>query len=470
MPFSSTAGMSSLMHSDIAISVRNLTKTYRIFKHPADRIKQALTLGRVHFHQEFTALQDVSFEIKKGESVGIIGRNGSGKSTLLQLICGILKPTSGEVKVDGRISALLELGSGFNPEFTGRENIYFQGAVLGVSRTEMERRFDEIAAFADIGTFIEQPVRTYSSGMFVRLAFAVIAHVDANILVIDEALAVGDVFFQQKCMRYLRAFQDSGGTILFVSHDTSAVVGLCDKAILLSRNTKQNIVIGSAKDICQTYVKNLYSERTNVGEIGSQKINSAEIAALEISRNNHHVERTLEADAQPENSIGIAPFRHNAESFGQGGAQIVDAWFEDKSGSRIEIVSGGSTVKFYIQFRSLRSFQLPAIGFMIKNSLGQYIFAEDTNWAFHQHKLHIDCNEIWLAEFSFLMPILIQGAYSINVAVSEGAGEEHIQHHWIEDAIILQSMGSRLVQGVCGLHNLRIGIEISKSTGFNSNE
>src|SRR3989338_8224249 len=177
---------------DIAISVKNLTKIYRIFGHPGDRIKQALTFGRMRFHNEFTALQDVSFEIKKGETVGIIGRNGSGKSTLLQLICGILKPTSGSVKVNGRISALLELGAGFNPEFTGRENAYFQGAVMGMTREEMDGRFDDIAAFADIGKFIDQPVRIYSSGMFVRLAFAVSVHINPDILSIDEALSVGD--------------------------------------------------------------------------------------------------------------------------------------------------------------------------------------------------------------------------------------------------------------------------------------
>ena len=196
-----------MANDDIAISVKNLTKTYRIFGHPGDRIKQALTLGRVRFHNEFTAVRDASFEVKKGEAVGIIGRNGSGKSTLLQLICGILKPTSGEVHVNGRISALLELGSGFNPEFTGRENIYFQGAVTGFSKQQVDERITDIIAFADIGEFIDQPVRTYSSGMYVRLAFAVIAHADAAILIVDEALAVGDAIFTQKCFRFLNEFR-----------------------------------------------------------------------------------------------------------------------------------------------------------------------------------------------------------------------------------------------------------------------
>ena len=449
------------MADEIAISVKNLTKTYRIFGHPGDRIKQALTFGRVRFHREFSALQDVSFEIKKGEAVGIIGRNGSGKSTLLQLICGILKPSSGEVQVNGRISALLELGSGFNAEFTGRENVYFQGAVMGISREEMERRFDEIAAFADIGEFIDQPVRTYSSGMFVRLAFAVIAHVDADILVIDEALAVGDVFFQQKCMRYLRAFQNKGGTTLFVSHDTSAVVGLCEKAILLSRNSDARLLVGGAKEICQIYVKQLYSERTQVGAIDCQQINPAETTNLAIAqKKNDSTGSFLAGGVQPENILSVTCFRHDAESFGLGGAKIIDAWFEGKTESRVSAVNGGDSVKFCIKVKSLKNIQWPAIGLMIKNCFGQYIFAEGTDLAFRQHMPTMANGDIWLVQFSFLMPILIQGEYSINVAISEGLGDDHIQHHWIEDVMTLHSMKSRLVHGVCGLQNLSIGIEI----------
>ncbi len=221
------------MHSEVAISVKNLTKTFRIFGHPGDRIKQAFTFGKLRFHREFTAIQDVSFDIKKGETVGIIGRNGSGKSTLLQLVCGILKPTSGSVEVNGRISALLELGAGFNPEFTGRENVYFQGALMGLSKEEMAFRFDEIAAFAEIGDFIDQPVRVYSSGMYVRLAFAVAVHVDTEILVVDEALAVGDAGFRSRCFRRIGELRDTGCTILFVSHSMEQIVSLCQQAILM---------------------------------------------------------------------------------------------------------------------------------------------------------------------------------------------------------------------------------------------
>lgn len=219
------------MPSDIAISARNLTKTYRLFGHPGERIKQFFSLGIKKYHQEFTALKDVSFDIKKGETIGIIGRNGSGKSTLLQLICGILKPTVGTVQVNGRVSALLELGAGFNPEFTGRENVYFQGALMGFTKEQMDERFDEIAAFANIGEFIDQPVRTYSSGMFVRLAFSAAAHVDPDVLLIDEVLSVGDIGFTMKCLnRMCHLAQHS--TVILVSHNMQHISSFCTRVLV----------------------------------------------------------------------------------------------------------------------------------------------------------------------------------------------------------------------------------------------
>ena len=220
---------------EIVISARNLTKAYRLFGHPGDRVKQFLSLGLRRYHREFAALKDISFDIRKGEAVGIIGRNGSGKSTLLQLVCGILKPTSGTIRADGRISALLELGAGFNPEFTGRENVYFQGAIMGLDKAVMDARFDAIAGFADIGEFIDQPVRTYSSGMFVRLAFAVAAHVDPDILVVDEALAVGDAIFQQKCFDRIHDVQSRGTTMLVVSHNPYQLERLCGRVAVMDR-------------------------------------------------------------------------------------------------------------------------------------------------------------------------------------------------------------------------------------------
>ncbi len=251
---------------DIAIRVSNLSKCYHIYDTPRDRLKQFIMprLQRMagqmpkQYFREFWALKDVSFEVKKGETVGIIGRNGSGKSTLLQIICGTLSPTSGTVETNGRIAALLELGSGFNPEFTGRENVYLNGALLGLSKVEVDERFDAIAAFADIGDFIEQLVKTYSSGMFVRLAFAIQANVDPEILIVDEALAVGDAYFVHRCMHRFQQMQNDGKTIILVTHDATAVRQLCDRAIWVDRGAM--VAMGEVSEVVDGYLAHLFSE------------------------------------------------------------------------------------------------------------------------------------------------------------------------------------------------------------------
>jgi ABC-type polysaccharide/polyol phosphate transport system ATPase subunit len=273
------------MSADIVISARGLCKTYRLFGHPGDRVKQFFSLGLKSYHREFTALKDVSFDIKRGETIGIIGRNGSGKSTLLQMICGILKPTAGAIEVIGRISALLELGAGFNPEVTGRENVYFQGALMGFTKVQMDARFDEIAAFADIGEFIDQPVRTYSSGMFVRLAFAAMIHVDADILVIDEALAVGDATFQRKCIDKLGSYLNRHDKILlFVSHNLQQVERVCSKVIWLDQGAVK--LLGDSDKVCSTYQESshqLIQGRTDAGKPLATLSDSGDIDVHAIS-------------------------------------------------------------------------------------------------------------------------------------------------------------------------------------------
>lgn len=244
---------------DIAVRVEGLSKCYHVYERPQDRLKQGLWRGRKQFYREFWALRDISFEVRKGETIGIIGRNGSGKSTLLQIIAGTLTPTSGTVQVTGRIAALLELGSGFNPEFTGRENVIMNGAILGLSQADIASRFDEIAAFADIGEFIDQPVKTYSSGMIVRLAFAVSVCVDPDTLIIDEALAVGDMAFQFKCMQRLDQLSRSGVTLLFVSHDIAAVKAFCRRAVYLEKGKSR--ASGSAGDMAELYLMDMRAEQ-----------------------------------------------------------------------------------------------------------------------------------------------------------------------------------------------------------------
>jgi lipopolysaccharide transport system ATP-binding protein len=237
--------------NDAIITVKGLSKKYRRYASVAEGIKEVLHPLRKRYHQEFWALRDLSFEVQRGESVAIVGRNGSGKSTLLQILCGIMQPTKGEIKVNGRVSALLELGAGFHPLFTGRENVYLNGALMGLRKEEIDERFPSIADFADIGDFMDQPVRTYSSGMFVRLAFSIAVSVEPNILVVDEALAVGDMFFQAKCMDRIKKMIERGVTLLFVSHDLSAVKSICTKSLLLDRGTM--VDFGSSNRVVERY-------------------------------------------------------------------------------------------------------------------------------------------------------------------------------------------------------------------------
>src|SRR3989338_2951457 len=307
MHSSSIAARNSPMPSDIAISVKNLTKKYRIFGHPGDRVKQFFTLGLKQYHRSFTALDDVSFDIYKGETVGIVGRNGSGKSTLLQLICGILKPTSGTIQVNGRISALLELGAGFNNEFTGRENVYFQGAVMGMTRAEMDARFADIAAFAEIGDFIDQPVRIYSSGMFVRLAFAVAVHVDPDILIIDEVLAVGDTVFQQKCFELIYKLQSQGTSIIVVSHDPYQIERLCHKAAIMQSGDLSELK--PAKEILLHYHEITQKEiPQTLSKVGSHREGTHELYFENISVNGA-------SSLEPNAILATQPLHITAEVF-----------------------------------------------------------------------------------------------------------------------------------------------------------
>lgn len=273
------------MSSDAVIRVEHLSKCYQIYEQPRDRLKQfvlpriqrAFGMTEKGYFREFWALRDVSFEVKKGETVGIIGRNGSGKSTLLQLICGTLSPSSGTIETKGRIAALLELGSGFNPEFTGRENVFMNAAILGLSRQETEAKFEQIAAFADIGDFIERPVKTYSSGMLVRLAFSVAINIDPEILIVDEALSVGDELFQRKCFARIEAIRELGATIIFVSHAAAQVVELCDRAILVDAGEK--LLDGLPKYVVGRYQRLLYADDQRRQEIRRQIGNENELPA-----------------------------------------------------------------------------------------------------------------------------------------------------------------------------------------------
>ena len=448
------------MFSETVIKVENFSKCYHIYNHPRDRLLQILARGRRRFYREFWALKGVSFEIKRGQTVGVIGRNGSGKSTLLQLICGTLQQTSGTIEVNGRIAALLELGAGFNPEFTGRENIYLNASILGLTQAEVDLKYDDMIAFADIGDFIDQPVKTYSSGMSVRLAFAVIAHVNADILVIDEALAVGDVFFQQKCMRFLRDFKDKGGSILFVSHDMGSVISLCETAILLVPQGERPVVMGSAEAICKLYLQQVYDEpeRRIAVENARKDLESRIPLADDLP------EKRLHVDVPAESVYAVSAFRRDADTFGEKGAEIVDAGFLSENGERLSSIQGGEKVCFRVQVKAHRALAWPAVGFMLKDRLGQYLFTEGTDAPFRSYPLSFTAGDRVDVVFRFRMPILSRGIYTMNVAIAEGLGADHVQQHWIHDALRLESLSSRLVHGIAGMLDLDITMQWVDST------
>lgn len=431
------------MSPETVIQVRNLGKCYHIYEKPHERMLQILMRNRKKYYREFWALNDVSFDVRKGETIGIIGRNGSGKSTLLQMICGTLTPTYGTIQTQGRIAALLELGSGFNPEFTGRENVYMNATIYGLSKKDIDDRYQEICDFADIGDFIEQPVKTYSSGMMVRLAFAVIAHVDADIIVIDEALAVGDAFFTQKCMRFLRQFMQKG-TVLFVSHDTASVRNLCNRAIWLEKGTV--IQQGAPKDVCDHYLEAFY-------EMQQGKSNLATYKTKTLDDPDSFKDQRLDFINQSNlrNDLQIFKFDPNAPSFGKGGAQICDVRLLNQKEESLAWVVGGEKVILRITAKAHQELTSPIVGFYIKDRLGQTLFGDNTFLSYSTGPVSCTSNCIIQADFVFYMPLLPPSEYSINVAIANGTQETHEQHHWIHDALFFKSESSSVSSGLIGI-------------------
>lgn len=426
------------MCSDIAIEVKNVAKQFKLFKRPQDRLLQAIFKKKCYY-TPFDALQNISFNVKHGETVGIVGRNGSGKSTLLQMICGTLTPSSGEIKVNGRVAALLELGAGFNPEFSGRENVYLNGAIMGLSQTEMDERIADILAFAEIGDFIDQPVKTYSSGMYVRLAFAVIAHVDADILIIDEALAVGDALFTQKCMRFLRNFKEKG-TILFVSHDSAAVTNLCERAVWLNKGQMQ--AYGSAKEVSEAYLADLF---------GSQNVQHQEVAAIQAVESWRDPRQDFINHSNLRNDLEVFHFDPSQAGFGQGAARIADVHLSDLEGNGLHWVVGGEMVRLVVQIQVAQDLDQPIVGFYVKDRLGQTLFGDNSYLSYHHNPVATPAGELLTATFEFAMPILPQGDYSIAVAVANGTQHDHVQHHWIHDALLFKSHSSATATGLVGV-------------------
>lgn len=427
--------------SDPVIEVAGVGKCYHIYDRPQDRLKQMLWRGRRRYYREFWALRDLSFTVQRGETVGVIGRNGSGKSTLLKLLCGTLAPTTGAVAVRGRVAALLELGTGFNPEFTGRENVYLNAAILGLDDEEIERYLPEILEFADIGEFINQPVKTYSSGMAVRLAFAIAAHVRADILVIDEALAVGDVFFVQKCMRFLRKFQEHG-TLFFVSHDTAAVINLCDRVLWLEQGRLREA--GPAKTVCEHYLAQLFQAPAPGIELAQPSS-----AMIQERHPDDVVDQRLAFlnQTQFRNDLELFDFRPEVEGYGTGAIRIMDACFADQRGGVLQWIVGGELVTLTVRVQALTDLDSPIIGFLVKDRLGQHLFGDNTYLTYAANPRPVITGQALTARFTFRMPVLPVGDYAVDIAAASGMQQDHITHCWCSDVLVFKSHASSVRQG-----------------------
>lgn len=379
------------MNKDIAIKVENLSKVYKLYNAPIDRMKEALHPRKKSYHKEFYALDDVSFEIKKGQTVGIIGKNGSGKSTLLKIITGVLTPTVGKVTVNGRISALLELGAGFNPEYTGMENIYFQGNLMGFEREQMENKVQEILDFADISDFIHQPVKNYSSGMFARLAFAVAINVEPEILIVDETLAVGDMLFQQKCLHRMKKMMQSGATILFVSHALPQVRSLCEQAVYLKQG--KMVASGGSPEVCDLYMNDLTSDNK------ADKKQAQSITKESTNTGFNNNQKSLFYYDEKFNNI-------ISERSGGQEVEFVSMRFYDSKNNHISEIYVGQSVKIISSF--IIHEDIPAgsaIGVHVTDNLGNSLLALNSNF-YDFYLPEMKAGEQHCLEYNLVIPFI----------------------------------------------------------------
>jgi lipopolysaccharide transport system ATP-binding protein len=429
------------MSEEIAISLRNVSKCYKRYEHPVERLKELFFPAKSRTN-DFWALRNISLDIPKGQTVGIIGRNGSGKSTLLQIVAGTLTPTSGEVQVGGRVSALLELGSGFNPEFTGRQNVFFNGRLLGLSQTEIENKFDQIAAFADIGDFIDQPVKTYSSGMFVRLAFSVAVNVDPEILIVDEALAVGDIVFQHRCMLRMRTMMDSGVTTLFVSHDPGAIKTLCNSAVMIHNGEVYSS--GLPNSVIIQYMKTITELELEISSTEQEPIvDNKDDEQLEAN----HRETTTSL------STKIEPTRRGSGKARIESVKLINYFGEDPG--EVPTFMFNEAVTLIADVHVYEPLQECIIGFLICDKNGNEIIGSNTleeNCTISNLEVG-SCIEV---KFKFNLP-LRPSSYSLTIAGAENYSS--MTFDWIDNAVIFQVLPPHTGKIVHALVDLPISVE-----------
>lgn len=397
------------------ISFQGVSKSYPIYASPRDRLKELLTFNRRRCHEDFWALRDITFEVERGETFCIVGENGSGKSTLLQIVAGIMAPTSGRVDVRGRVSALLELGSGFNPEFTGRDNVYLNAAILGFSTPEIDRIFPRIEAFAEIGSFIDQPVKTYSSGMLVRLAFAVAIHMEPEILIVDEALAVGDIYFRQRCMRKVHELRSRGITILFVSHAVGDVKALGDRTMWLDGGRIR--AIGDTDHVVSQYLAAMVEKDT-----AYLRLRQRETPARE------------ETVTAPEVVTEIPNIDHR---YGDGRAEVLGIAVLDPYGRKLGLLQPGEPIVVRISVKAHDHLAQPNVGFMFRNHLGMDFSGTNTTREGFVLPPMIP-GDVYTVDFHLQLPVLYPASFSFSPAIADGDLVNYRMCDWIDNAVTLQ--------------------------------
>jgi lipopolysaccharide transport system ATP-binding protein len=446
--------------TDLAITANGLKKVFDVYAKPIDRLKRIFFGSWRFYHREFEALKGVSFTVRKGESVGIIGRNGAGKSTLLQILTGTLSATAGTVSVNGRVAAVLELGSGFNPELSGRDNVLMYASLFGLTRNQIDDRYDDILRFAGLEKFIDQPIKTYSSGMQARLAFSVIAHVDADILIIDEALSVGDAAFTQKCMTFLREFQKNG-TILFVSHDMGAVAGFCDQAIWIEEGVIA--LQGASKEVCEQYYAFMQTEMIGMrGEKSEDAKLPVPVSPL-VRRRGSLSSKIVVSQADQSLDVGmqkIESFGFNLQSVahGSGDARILGVEILSAQGHTLGMCEGGMPVKIRMDIEAVKDVPMPIVGFIIKDRLGQPLVGGNTFHSYKAKPVAALAGQYWEVEFDFRLPILAVGDYSIVAAIGNGTLDDHIHLHWMHDAVHFKVVHSSILGVIVGMPLDRISL------------
>jgi lipopolysaccharide transport system ATP-binding protein len=447
------------MLSDIAINVEGLSKCYQIYEQPRDRLKQFIipkikqTIGcqARNYFKEFWALRDISFQVRRGETVGIIGKNGSGKSTLLQIICGTLNPSSGTVETNGRIAALLELGSGFNPEFTGRENIYMNGAVLGLSEAEIDEKYDSIASFADIGDFIEQPIKTYSSGMAIRLAFAVQSQVNPDILIIDEALSVGDAKFQAKCFERLRQLKESGTSILLVTHSSEQIVRHCTRAILLNQGTQ--LETGEPRSVVNRYMDLLFGKETETRTDLEEALTQAN-----TPNTNNAVKNTYGLAHEEDHFSQRRGYNPHEYRWGDGSVTILDFYLASDEEPYPSAINTGQTIRLVTSIKFHKDVYRPILGFTIKTKDGVTIYSANSETLGCDDFLTLGQQGSVIQSQVVFDCSLAPGDYFISLGVATKQGEDVTPHDRRYDSIHIQVYPNKRFLGLVDL-DLKLSVQ-----------